>query len=212
MGSIRSAAAVLAVVSVASVGLLAACSNAESGTPRAGDTTKATKPTKTTGDESSESPTSTKPSVDRPKPLDIASIDICQVLAAVPPAPFGLDGRAPLPDDSSAFPGAKNCFSEGISANLGLMLTAVTDEGVDDYVETVTAQPTEKTVKGYRVVVLTPSNHPEDCFGVIDVNDGQLLHINYGPNSPGEPPVTPQATVCERIPAIAEAALTALGG
>jgi uncharacterized protein DUF3558 len=206
MGSIRSAAVVLTAASVVFVG---ACSSAEPGTPSAGD--DPTTATRTTGDESSEEPTSTESSVDRPKAIDMASIDICQVLAAVPPAPFGLDGRAPLPDESSSFPGAKSCFTSGISANLGLLLTAVTDEGVDDYVESVTAEPAETTVKGYRVVVLTPTSNAEDCFGVIDVDDGQLLHINYGPNSPGEPPVTPQATVCERIPQIAEAALTALG-
>lgn len=206
MGSLRSVAAVLAASSVLFV---AACSDSETGTPKAGDTT--TETTRSTGGESSEeSTTSEKPSGDRPKPLDMASIDICQVLAAVPPAPFGLDGRAPLPDESSSFPGAKSCFTSGISANLGLLLTAVTDEGVDDYVGSISAEPTETTVKGYRVVVLVPNN-PEDCFGVIDVDDGQLLHINYGPNTPGEPPVTPQATVCERISAIAEAALTSLG-
>lgn len=211
MGIIRSAVVLLAAVSLLAG---AGCSDSEPGKPKAGDTTTAktdeTTETSETSDESAESSESEEPTGERPKPLDMASVDVCQLLTKLPVTSWGLDGRAPVGDESSSFPGAQTCVSSGVAANLGLGLTAVTDEGVADYVESTTAQPTESQAKGYRLVVLTPASQ-EDCFGVVDVNDGQLLHISYGMNIPGEAPVTAQATLCERVPAIAEAALTALG-
>jgi len=58
--------------------------------------------------------------------------------------------------------------------------------------------------------VLKPSD-PNSCFGVLDVNDGQLLYISYGLNMFGEDPVTPQERLCQAVPAIATAALAQVG-
>jgi Protein of unknown function (DUF3558) len=177
--------------------LLAGCTTADPGTPVPGETATTESTTTTTG-------------VSRPRNIDMAAVDICGVFGALPRASFGLDeSRPPLAGDSSVFPGSKDCFGTSVATNLALTLTAVVSQGAAEYVDGANAEISETDVAGFRLYVLTPAS-PNSCFGVLDVNDGQMLSINYGLGSPGSPPVTPQATLCERVPEIAMAVLTQL--
>src|SRR5262245_50022160 len=100
--------------------LLTGCTTVEPGSPAAGDE----RPSSVTPT------TSTEPSADRPKDIDLAAVDLCAVLAAIPRATFGLDtDRPPLAGESSIFPGSKDCFANGVQANLRLLAVAALDEG-----------------------------------------------------------------------------------
>lgn len=156
--------------------------------------------------------TAEPPEVERPKDLDLAKVDPCKLVDGLQRKQFGLDDRKGLADDDSAvFPGNPSCFTLGFKTNLGLSVVTVSTEGVSSYIESVDVYPTPVTVKGYPAYVLAPEDQPEDCYGVVDVNDGQLLYLSYGLNLPDAEPITPQQALCERIPELAEALLTGLG-
>lgn len=184
--------------------LVAGCAATEPGTPTAGDTT-----TTTTTTASTSATTSTESAASRPKDIDISGLDVCQVLAALPVADWGLDPASSQGGESSLFPGSQDCYAQG--DNIGLTLTAVRDQGAAEYVDGARAEITRTDVGGYPLHVLKPSES-SNCFGVLDVHDDQLLFLNYGVNIPDVEPVTPQATLCQRIPAIATAVLPVLGG
>lgn len=184
--------------------LLAGCTTGEAGTPTGGDepTTTATTTTTTT--------TTTTEAATRPREIDMAGVDVCELVASLPLATFGLDeDRPPTGGDSTFFPGSKDCFANGVEANLGLMLTAVVDQGAKEYAESSGAESSETEVRGFPLYVVKSPN-PDSCFGLLDVADGQMLYINYGLSTPGTEPVTPQDTLCARVPRIADAALAEL--
>ncbi|GAB1512241.1 DUF3558 family protein [Actinophytocola sp. KF-1] len=178
--------------------LLAGCTTGEAGTPTAGDEP----PTTTT------STTTTTEAPDRPRDIDMAGVDVCELVSSLPLGTFGLDqDRPPTGGDSTFFPGSKDCFANGIDANLGLTLTAVVDQGAAEYAEGTDNSETD--VDGFPLYVVKPPN-PDSCFGLLDVADGQMLYINYGLSAPGSEPVTPQDTLCTRVPQIAKAVLAKL--
>jgi hypothetical protein len=185
--------------------LLAGCTATEPGTPTAGNGTTAT---------STNSPTTTTSATaasTRPRNIDMTAVDVCAVVGALPRADLGLDtDRPPLGGDSSLFPGSKDCFANGIANNLGLLVVAVVDQGTAEYLDGANAEVDETDADGFPLYVLTTPASPESCFGALDVNDGQMLFLNYGVGAPGSEPTTPQATLCERIPGIASAALARL--
>ncbi|MFC7624541.1 DUF3558 domain-containing protein [Microlunatus sp. GCM10028923] len=163
----------------------------------------------TTGDSA---PPEAPPKVERPKNLDMAKADPCELVDGLPRKTFGLDDRKGLADDDSAvFPGNPSCFTLGFRTNLGLSVVTVSTEGVTSYIESVNVYPTPVTVKGYPAYVLAPERQPENCYGVVDVNDGQLLYLSYGLNIPDEEPITPQQKLCEQVPQLAEELLAGLG-
>jgi hypothetical protein len=180
--------------------LLAGCTTTAPGTPTAGDEPT---PQPTTTTESS--------SANRPKDIDLAAVDLCQVVGALPRADLGLDtDRPPLAGDSSIFPGAKDCFANGVQANLSLLVVAVLDEGAGEFVETANAEVDRTDANGFPLYVLKNQASPDTCFGALDVNDGQMLYISYGLAAPGAPPDTPQPTLCQRVQDIARAAVAHL--
>lgn len=197
------------------LGGVAGCSSAEPGDPVAepgtseqpGEPSGEPEPTTDPPGSSGEAP-----SGDRPKPVDVSKIDVCQVLAALPLRDYKLDGdRPPLAGDSSLFPGAKDCFANGIRNNVSLLVVAVTDQGAKEFAEFASVASKSDTVAaGYPLTVLTPQA-PASCIGLLDVNDGQMLYISYGLGSPTAQPVTPQAELCSTVPAIATATVGALG-
>lgn len=183
--------------------LLAGCTATETGTPTTGDATT-TEPTTTT------TTTTTTAAQARPRDIDMAGVDVCGLVGSLPLATFGLDqGRPPTGGESTSFPGSQDCFANGIAANLGLTLVAVVDEGAAEYADGANAEVTETEVDGFPLYVLEPPV-PDSCFGALDVADGQMLYVNYGLSAPGTEPVTPQGTLCERVPQIAAAALGSL--
>lgn len=189
--------------------LTAGCSTAQPGTPVAGDPPVTGEPAEP---QPPTSPPAEEPTVDRPRPIDLTRVDVCQVVAALPLRDYGLDGdRPPLAGNSGLFPGAKDCFANGVENNLSLLVVAVTDQGVSAFAETATVAARSATVAaGYPLTVLTP-RAPGSCIGLLDVHDGQMLYISYALGSPTERPVTPQARLCRTIPAIAAAAVEARG-
>lgn len=197
------------VLAVASTLLLVACAERESGSPVAGATTTSDEPPTTS---SAPETTTSSPGGSRPTSFDMAAVDVCQLVSQLPLQTFGLDGdRPPVGGDSSIFPGSKDCYAGGIQANLGLTLIAVVDEGAADFAGSANAESSETEVAGYQVFVLKPQD-PSGCFGAVDVNDGQLLFINYGMSIPDTEPITPQDQLCQVVPDIAAAALAVLGG
>lgn len=175
----------------------AGCTAAETGTPTTGEQTTTTTAEQTTTAEK------------RPRDIDLAGVDVCGLVSSLPLTTFGLDQRPPTGGESTSFPGSRDCFANGIEANLGLTLVAVVDEGAADYAGGANAQVSETEVDGFTLYVLKPPV-PDSCFGALDVADGQMLHVNYGLSAPGTEPVTPQETLCERVPQIAAAALAQL--
>ncbi|HEY0449025.1 DUF3558 family protein [Actinophytocola sp.] len=197
-------------IALASLLLVAGCSTAEPGQPTAGDPTTTTTPATTTG-QPEETTTTTGAPVHRPKEIDLTAVDICKVVAKLPVRDYGLDGdRPPVGGDSSLFPGAKDCFAGGIQKNMSLTLIAVTDEGATSFVETANAEVSTAVAAGFPLSVLKP-RQPANCFGVLDVHDGQFVFISYGLGSPTEQPVTPQNKLCQTLPTIATATIAALG-
>jgi len=187
--------------------LAASCSSSESGSPSAQDPAATSE--RTTEPEPS---TPDAPSIDRPEPIDLTTVDVCQVMSALPLRDYRLDAdRPPLAGESDLFPGAKDCFAGGRSNNVSLLIVAVTSQGASSYVDTANvAARSDTSAAGYPLTVLTPEN-PASCIGIVDVHDGQLLYISYALNSPVEQPVTPQPELCRTVPAIATAAIGALG-
>jgi Protein of unknown function (DUF3558) len=197
-------------IALASLLLLAACSTAEPGEPIAGDP-PATTETPTGTETATPTEQTVPPSASRPRELDLAAVDICQVVGKLPLREYRLDGdRPPIGGTSAVFPGAKDCFAGGIKNNLSLTLIAVTSEGAESFVDGANAEPSASTAAGFPLTVLKPAN-PANCFGVVDVADGQLLYVAYGLASPGQQPVTGQDKLCSTVPVIAEAAITAIG-
>jgi hypothetical protein len=191
--------------------LLAGCTTTAPGTPNAGERPTAT-PTTTTGTAGPATTTTQDPGVSRPRNIDVTTVDPCHVVTVMPRDRFGLDNdRAPLGGESDVFPDSRDCFNNGITNNLALTLSAVVGQGAAEYAEGAAAEVTQTAVQGFPLYVLTPRS-PDSCFGALDVNDGQMLFINYGLATPGGQPATPQATLCERVPQIAEVVLVILVG
>jgi hypothetical protein len=187
--------------------VLAGCTATETGAPTAGDPAPGTTTTTTTTATTS---TTTTTAVTRPRAVDMAGVDVCGLLGSLPLANFGLDrDRPPVGGPSAAFPGSRDCFANGLGTNLGLTLVAVTGQGAAEFADGASAEITETEVGGFRLYVLRPPV-ADSCFGALDVNSGQLLFVNYGLAAPGEGPVTPQETLCGRVPEIAGAALERL--
>jgi hypothetical protein len=192
-----------------SVLVLAGCTATETGTPAADDAT-AVPTTTTTTTTTAATPTTTGSTSERPRNIDMAAVDVCGLVGSLPLAAFGLDqGRTPVGGSSATFPGSRDCFANGIAANLGLTLVAVVGEGAADFADGANAEVSRTEVRGFPLYVLTPAA-PDSCFGALDVNDGQMLYVNYGLGAPAEQPVTPQETLCARVPRIAAAALDGL--
>jgi len=133
------------------------------------------------------------------------------VLAGLPLADLGLDtDRPPLAGDSSLFPGSKDCFANGLQQNVALLVVAVVNQGVAEYLDGANAEVQQSDANGFPLYVLTTQASPDTCFGVLDVNDGQMLFINYGHGDTEPGQGVPQATLCQRVPDIARAALARL--
>lgn len=204
----------VSILVAAAIGL-AACSGTEGGSPTAQttDQTETAGATGTTTEPSESSPTapSSESTANRPKDLDLAGVDVCGLFKRMPIKEFGVKGpSAPVGGESTSFPGSQDCYTSGGDTNLGLLLTAVSDEGMDDYVGSVNATVTRSQAAGYPLAVLRPAD-TRSCFGAVDVADGQMLYINYGLADLTGKPVTPQDRLCAAVPKIAKAALDALG-
>lgn len=185
--------------------LLAGCTTGEAGTPTGGE-----EPTTTTTTTTATATATTTTGSARPKDVDVAGLDVCELVTSLPMATFGLDqDRPPIGEDSMNFPGSKECFANGIDKNLALKITAVVDQGASEFAEFADAEVSESDVDGFPLYLLKPSM-AHSCFGALDVADGQMIYLNYGLSAPGSEPITPQATLCSRVPQIAAAVVAKL--
>jgi len=187
--------------------LAAGCTATSPGTPVAGDdpTTVTTEPTTTTT-----ATTTTATTASRPRDIDIAGLQVCPLLGKLPLGDYGVDPARTVGGESSLFPGSQDCFANGPDTNLGLTLVAVVGQGAAEYLDGARAEVTETAAGGFPVYVLKTAE-PSSCFGVVDVHEKQMVFVNYGVNVPGEQPVTPQRTLCDRVTQIASATITQLG-
>lgn len=205
----------LALAGLASAG----CSSAESGTPRAGDPPSSEQSGEQPGEQPGEqettsaepAPTGDTPSVDRPKVVDLSTVDLCAVVSGLPLPEYELDtDRPPLAGESSLFPGEKDCFVNGIRSNVSLLVVAARGNNAAEYAEFASVKSkSETTAAGFPLIVLTPQA-PGSCMGVLDVNDDQMLYLSYSMANPTGQPVTPQERLCSTVPAIATAVAGAL--
>jgi hypothetical protein len=208
MRTLRIALASLLLVA----GCATACSATEPGEPTAGgeQTERTGTPSESTADTETSEPTETGDVPTRPKDIDLTTVDICAVMKKVPVRKYGLDGRPPIGGTSSIFPGSKDCYSGGTAKRLGLTLVAVTDQDAGDFAETANAEVSEFDAQGYPLYVLKPEQ-PANCFGILDVHDGQFIWIAYGSGGPADRPATPQHQLCKTVPMIAASTVSALG-
>jgi hypothetical protein len=146
----------------------------------------------------------------RPKDIDLTAIVNCSKVANLPVTQWKVGAGKPFsnPAGSMSFPGATTCYWGRLKTAYSLQVELVRDVGAFEYKSLDQTPHREELAKGYTVIVLSPTQFPDRCQGLIDVHDGQLVSLDYAtdPKKPAEP----QAALCERLPDIATATLTAL--
>lgn len=192
-----------------SMASLAGCSGAEPtpGSPQpAGSNASANSGTGGPASSTSAAPSS---GPNRPKKIDLTGQDACQFGRKLPLAELGFDiGKVSGPSTSGSFPGNTECLFDGIAGGPGLLVTPVTNEGMDSYLPTTADEVTEVEIEGFPGAVVKPLRTRTACFGVVDVAEGQLLSVKVS-NAFG--PEVPQDKLCASIPRIAAAAVAAAG-
>ena len=135
----------------------------------------------------------------------------CSSVAGLPVTRWKVGAGKPFtnPDGSASFPGSLICLWGQHKTAYGLLVEFVTDVDAFEYEYLDRTPNTQIQVKGYPVIVLSPTSFRDRCEALIDVHDGQLVFLSYWTN-PSKPAAT-QPTLCAQLPAIAAATLTALG-
>ena len=184
--------------------LVTACGSTESVDPAGLPTLSSTTPPVSTSPAPSNRP-------ERPKDIDLTSVVNCSKVANLPVTRWKVGAGKPFsnPAGSMTFPGATTCFWGRVKTEYSLGVEFVRDVGAFEYKYLDQIPHREELVKGYTMIVLSPTQLPDRCQGLIDVHDGQLVSLEYAtdPKKPAEP----QAALCKRLPDIATATLTALG-
>ncbi|MEV4311781.1 DUF3558 family protein [Actinocrispum sp. NPDC049592] len=196
MGSFR-----VGAVLGAALLLITACSTKQQGTPTAAaDTNTSVPPTgKTTG--------SAKPSVNRPKTIDLKTTDSCKIMNGMSAAEFGWQGKKTIGKPSVAFASMTDC-DVLVSGEFSAGVTAVTNVGVDDFTRNGQAPGvTPVTIGGFPgFTFLAPSGAPGICFAGMDVADGQMLYVYW--NSAKVAAERPaDSEICTNAVKVAEGAL-----
>lgn len=184
--------------------VLTGCSSTEPGKPSAGDQTGSAP---TTGSSAGNAP------VNRPKAVDMKSVDVCGLITA--------DAKTTLKIQSATEREAPADYGEGSKAcgllfqqprTYGGSLYTLTNGGVDRLKRTVgkTTELTETTASGYPAYLaknITEGSQPDSCDLYIDANDGQLLLVKMGPLIGVEAPLD---GACELSKSVGAAVGTAL--
>ncbi|MFJ5988112.1 DUF3558 domain-containing protein [Lentzea sp. NPDC092896] len=181
--------------------VLTGCSSTEPGTPSAGDQSSSAP---TTG-------TSAGTPVNRPKAVDLTTVDPCSLVAQDQRAALGLskvEPGNPLPDYGE---GSKRCNQTYASVKFVSSIHTLLNGGVDRLKQTTgEAKLTALQVAGYPAYLTqreAPGGAPV-CEIYLDAHDGQLLLVDAG-GVFGEKGNTPEAA-CTHAKALAEAVGTAL--
>ncbi|MCS7480892.1 DUF3558 domain-containing protein [Umezawaea endophytica] len=180
----------------AAVALLAGCSQKTSGTASTG-AAGSSGPTSATSKPS----TSAKPSVERPKKVDLTGVDSCSVLTDAQKQQFdltGKPGRLPYP----THPEATLCSIGSSDFSYGLAVAVITSEGIEMYAQGVESGKAATMVVGSFPAVLSefPGALPA-CFVGLDVADGQLIEVQVDGSK------LPMAELCARATNIADAVI-----
>lgn len=142
----------------------------------------------------------------RPKAIDLKTTTSCKILNAMPAAEFGWSGDTPREGDSLAFPGTRDCVVSGTTSQFGFDVTAVTTQGVAEY-----------TQNGQGLTPITAAGFPgftfsrlaTACTAIVDVADGQMLHVVWTYLDTKNIP--PKETLCANAAKGATGAMKALG-
>jgi hypothetical protein len=182
--------------------VLTGCSSTEKGSPSAGDKTGAAP---TTGTSAGTAP------VNRPKAVDLKTLDPCTLITPEAKKALGLSGAqpgTPLPEYGE---GSKRCNETYEDHKYIANIHTLLNGGVDRLKQTTgEAKLTPVQIAGYPAY-LTKTDSPGTagaCEVYVDANDGQLLLVT-GIAGFGEASATVDGA-CERAKALAEAAGTVL--
>jgi len=178
----------------AAVALLAGCSKTTSGTASAGATGSSGATSAT-----SQPSTGSKPSVTRPKKVDLTGVDSCSVLTDAQKKQFDLvreSARLPYP----THPEAILCSLGSSDFSYGVGAAVITTEGIEMYDQGVESGKAATMVVGGFPAVLSefPGALPA-CFLGLDVADGQMIELQVDGSK------LPMAELCARAAKIAEA-------
>ena len=147
--------------------------------------------------------------MNRPKKIELTGQDACRLGRKLPLAELGFDAaKVSGPSPSGSFPGNKECLFNGLAGGPTLLVTPVTNEGMDSYLPTTADQVTQIEIDGFPGAVVKPLRTKTTCFGVVDVADGQLLSVKVG-SALG--PEGLQDKYCAAIPRVASAAVAVAG-
>jgi len=182
--------------------VLTGCSSAEQGKPSAGDQSSGAP---ATGTSAGSAP------VNRPKVVDLTTLDPCSLITQEQKATLGLskvEPGNPLPDYGE---GSKRCNQTYASVKFVSSIHTLLNGGADRLKQTTgESKLTPLQVAGYPSYLAqreAPGGAPV-CEIYIDAHDGQLLLVDAG-GVFGEKGNTPEAA-CAQAKALAEAVATAL--
>ncbi|NGY62113.1 DUF3558 domain-containing protein [Lentzea sp. NEAU-D13] len=182
--------------------VLTGCSSQEAGTPSAGNQTGAAP---TTGTSAGTAP------VNRPKAVDLKTVDPCSLITSEARTALGLSSvqpGTPLPEYGE---GSKRCNESYADHKYIANIHTLLNGGVDRLKQTTgEAKLTSVQIAGYPAY-LTKTESPGTagaCEVYVDAHDGQLLLVT-GIAGMGESTATVDGA-CERAKALAEAVGTVL--
>ncbi len=178
----------------AAVALLAGCSQKTPGSAAAGPTG----PGETTSATARPS-TSAKPSVTRPKEVDLTGVDSCGVLSDAQKQQFDLV-KAPATLKSSVYADATLCSIGSGDLSYGVGLVAAAKNGVEEYAAGVAkGELTPLRAGGFPALTGTSTALLPSCTIYLDVADGQMIDLSVDSTK------VPMGELCTRAKAIAEA-------
>jgi hypothetical protein len=204
MGSFR----VAAVLGAALLVTVAGCSTREQGAPvAAGTTSTSTKMSVPSTGKTTATPT--KPSMTRPKTIDLKGTDGCKIMSQVQ-AEFGWQGAKLAPKPALAFPGMTQCIVLADNPSAGT-ITTVTNKDAEEFIHGGQSDEVQRiTIAGFPAFTITPgSSVTAACFTGVNVADSQMLYIQWDYISTGQKP--PVQEMCANATRLATAAMRVLG-
>jgi hypothetical protein len=168
----------LLVAALSTALVLTGCTQTSAGTPVPDGTTTASSEPDATG-----SATSTEPSSERPREIDLNGKDPC-VIPQADWSKFGIE-RPGKPSEHPDFK-SPDCYYSGIG-NVTLVVTA----GIDIWTEDkYNAQIRDvEPIDGFHTITVASNVDRQACWAVVDVADGQFLMALAAPdpNDPSNP-------------------------
>jgi hypothetical protein len=174
--------------------VLTGCSSTEQGTPSAGNPTSGTP---TTGTSAGTAP------VDRPKAVDMKTLDPCSLITPEVKTALGIRLVTPRDPDPDYGEGSKTCSTNYEDRTYSSSIYTLVNGGVDRLKRTTSeTELTPLQVAGYPAYLnkVPQAGLGPGCDIYIDANDGQLLLVN----AVGDSKSTVDAT-CEQTKKLANA-------